>query len=192
MSSMDNDKQDNEMKNSVMALVLVMMAAPAVQAEETAVVKDSVKSVVSGVIASGKDALSGLKDGVDDGRQSGSSIDGAIIVTDKDNLVKNVTASVSAIEKVAAQEYKVTLSLRNKTDKIVRLSNLNESKSLMLLDKEGFVSPLKTALVPGDANITIPENAAVRVRYVFADVEDTPAMLRLYGLDIPVPAVANQ
>ncbi|QXN64233.1 MULTISPECIES: hypothetical protein [Serratia] len=180
------------MKNSVMALVLVMMAATAVQAEETAVVKDSVKSVVSGVIASGKDALSGLKDGVDDGRQSGSSIDGAIIVTDKDNLVKNVTASVSAIEKVALQEYKVTLSLRNKTNKIVRLSNLNESKSLMLLDKEGFVSPLKTALVPGDANITIPENAAVRVRYVFADVEDTPAMLRLYGLDIPVPAVVNQ
>lgn len=178
------------MKKSVLALVLVMVAAGA-KAEETAVVKDSVKSVVSGVIASGKDALSGLKDGVDDGRQSGSSVDGAIIVTDKDNLVKNVTASVSSIEKVAAQEYKVTLSLRNKTDKIVRLSNLNESKSLMLLDKEGFVSSLKTALLPGESDITIPENAAVRARYVFAGVEDTPAMLRLYGFEIPVPAVST-
>lgn len=179
------------MKKSVLALVLIIVAAPGVKAEEVAVVKDSVKSVVSGVIASGKDALSGLKDGVDDGRQSGSSVDGAIIVTDKDNLVKNVTASVSSVEKVAAQEYKVTLSLRNKTDKIMRLSNLNESKSLMLLDKEGFVSSLKTALLPGESDITIPENAAVRVRYVFAGVEETPAMLRLYGFEIPLPAVST-
>ncbi|MBK5072372.1 hypothetical protein I2492_04995 [Budviciaceae bacterium CWB-B4] len=176
------------MKKAVFALA-IFMSLPAL-AEDSSVVKDSIKSTVSGVIAAGKDALSGVKDGVDDGRQSGSSIDGAVIVTDKENLTKYVTVSVLSAEKVANQEYKLTLALRNNTDKIVRLSNLNESKSLILIDKDGFISSLKTPLTPGEFDITIPENAGVKQRYVFGGVEDVPATLRLYGMDIAVPAPA--
>ncbi|AHG22340.1 hypothetical protein Z042_24095 [Chania multitudinisentens RB-25] len=172
--------------------IFTLIAAFPALAEETGVVKDGIKSVVSGVITAGKDALSGVKDGVDDGRQSGSSIDGAIVVMDKDALAKYVATSVTAIEKVADQEYKITLALRNNTDKIVRLANLNERNSLLLLDKEGFISPPKTALLPGESDITIPEKAAVKVRYIFAGIEDTPATLRLYGMDITVPAVENK
>lgn len=179
------------MKKSVFAFAL-MVAFPVLAAEDSSVMKDGVKSVVSGVISAGKDAISGVKDGVDDGRQSGSSIDGALIISDKENLAKYVSASVSSVEKVGDEEYKLTIGLRNNSDKIVRLTNLHESKSLILLDKEGFISGLKSPLMPTESDITIPENAATRVRYVFSQVEDTPATLRIYGMDIPVPAVKAQ
>ncbi|AWH87737.1 hypothetical protein HYN51_03650 [Limnobaculum parvum] len=45
-----------------------------VLAEESSVVKGGIKTTVSGVIAAGKEAFSGMKEGVDDGRQSGGII----------------------------------------------------------------------------------------------------------------------
>ena len=69
------------------------MVFPAM-AEDATVMKESVKSVVTGVISAGKDALSGVKDGVDDGRKTGVSVDGAVIVTDKDELNKFIAVSV--------------------------------------------------------------------------------------------------
>ncbi len=178
------------MKKTILALTLVMVF-PAM-AEDATVMKESVKSVVTGVISAGKDALSGVKDGVDDGRKTGVSVDGAVIITDKEELNKFIAVSVLSVTKVADEEYEVTLALRNNSDKAVRLSNLNEAKSLVLLDVAGFASVLKTPLLPGESDITIPDNAAVKARYVFAKVEDAPATLRIYGMDVAVPAAKNK
>lgn len=165
-------------------IALGLLAAFSAQAEEGAL-KEGVKSTVSGIISAGKDMISGAKDGMDDGRKSGDSVDGAILVNDRDSLKKYLGISASTVEKIGEQEYRITLALRNETDKIVRLTNLQERKSLQLLDKEGFVAYLKMP----HPDVTVPENAAIRERFVFAQQEDTPVTLRIYGMDIPLPAV---
>lgn len=170
------------MKKSAIALGLLV--ACYAQAEE-GMLKDGVKGTVSGIIAAGKDVLSGAKDGVDDGRKSGESVDGALLVNDRDSLKKYLGVSARTVEKTGDQEYQITLALRNDTDKIVRLTNLQERKSLQLLDKEGFVAYLKTP----HPDVTVPEKAAVRERFVFVQQEETPVTLRIYGMDIPLPPV---
>lgn len=177
------------MKKFILA-VTFLAVSPMVTADSSSL-KEGVKSVVSGVVSSGKDAISGVKDGIEDGRKSGESVDGALIVADKDALQKYVTSSIQSVEKLSATEYRVTLVLRNNSDKIVRLTNLNEQKSLQLLDKDGFVSYLKSVARPVESDITIPEKAATRVRYDFFNVEGVPATLRLYSMEISVPAVTE-
>lgn len=168
--------------------VIFLAVSPMVIADSSSV-KDGVKSVISGVVSSGKDAISGVKDGIEEGRKSGESVDGAIVVFDKDALQKYVAVSVQSVEKIGATDYKLTLVFRNNSDKIVRLTNLSERKSLQLLDKDGFVSYLKYGATPVESDVTIPEKAATRVRYEFSELEGVPGSLRLYGMEISVPEV---
>ncbi|KEY57393.1 hypothetical protein [Serratia sp. DD3] len=176
------------MKKTILALTL-LISVPAL-AEDAATIKDGVKGFVSGLVSTGKDTLSGVKSGIDDGRKTGESVDSATIITEKEGLNKFIEASVLSATKVGekeSKEYEVTLALRNKSDKPVRLTNLNEANSLVLLDASGFASLLKTSLSPSAAEVMVPASAAVKVRYTFTNVEDAPALLRLYGVNITVP-----
>lgn len=174
----------------VLFVLTSLMLSPVVMADSSSLT-DGVKSVVSGAISSGKDALKGVKEGVEDGRKSGESLDGALIITDKESLEKYVTASVSKVEKLSNEEYRLTVVFRNKTDQIVRLTNLNEQKSLQLLDNDRFVSYLKGYSQSNGLDVTIPEQAAVRVRYDFDGVEGTPEILRLYMQEFKLPEVTK-
>ncbi len=173
------------MKKDALLLALLLIS-PAVLAESGSLVKESVKSLISSTVSAGKEAISGVNDGINDGRKTGSSTDGAVVITDQADLQQYVTTSIISVEKLGDMEYKITLALRNSSDKIVRLTNLAEQKSLVLLDKEGFASQLKSPLVPAESDITIPEKAAIKARYIFDKVEGEPAILRLYGMDIQV------
>ncbi|PVZ87085.1 hypothetical protein C9426_13190 [Serratia sp. S1B] len=180
------------MKKTILALTL-LISVPAL-AEDAATIKDGVKGFISGVVSTGKDTLSGVKSGIDDGRKTGQSVDNATIITDKEGLNTFIEASVLSATKVGekdSKDYEVTLALRNKSDKPVRLSNLNEANSLVLLDSGDFASLLKTPLSPSEAEVLVPGSAAVRVRYTFTNVEAPPATLRIYGVNIKVPQ-ANQ
>lgn len=177
------------MKKVVLVLSGLILSS-AVMAD-TSSLTDGVKNVVSGAISSGKDALKGVKEGVEDGRKSGESLDGALIITDKNTLEKYVATSVSKVEKIADTEYRLTVVFRNKTDQIVRLTNLNEQKSLQLLDSDRFVSYVKGYTQAQGLDVTIPEQAAVRVRYEFTDVEGTPDTLRVYMQEFKVPDVTK-
>ncbi|SQI41698.1 Uncharacterised protein [Leminorella richardii] len=167
----------------MMPVLLILCATSAYAAEENTL-KEGVKSTVSGIISAGKDMMSGAKDGVDEGRKSGDSIDGAVLVNDGENLKKYLNVSALKVEKTGDKEYQITLALRNDTDKIIRLTNLEEQKSLQLLDKDKFVAYLK---VP-HMDVSVPANAALRERFVFAQQEEVPTVLRLYGVDITLPA----
>jgi hypothetical protein len=177
------------MKKLLLAALLIS-AAPLATADSSAL-KESMKDMVSGAVSSGKDAISGIKDGIEDGRKSGESIDGAIIITDKTSLLKYAAVSVQKVEKLSPTQYKLTVVFRNNSDKVVRLTNLNEQKSLQLLDQDGFVSYIGGPLKAVDSDVTIPEKAATRVRYEFSDVEGMPTTLRLYGMEVAVPPVSE-
>ncbi|AXH61039.1 hypothetical protein ABN306_10735 [Providencia huaxiensis] len=153
--------------------------------DDSSTIKSSVKSITSSITSSSKDALSGLKEGIDEGRTSGSSVDGAIIIYDIENLNKYIDVKVLTSEKVADNEYLLTLSVKNKSDSAVRLTNLEDKNNLYILDKDGFTSYLSGK----QEDISVPKNAASKVRLKFLEVEDEPSILRLYDLDIKIPAI---
>ncbi len=160
--------------------ILGLLVSMVSYAEEQSNVTKAVSSVVSGVVSTGKNVLKGVKEGIDTGRKDGTSIDDAFIIYDREQFEKNVKAEVLSVTKVE-EGYKVTVGLKNETDQLIRLTNLNEQKSLQLLDTEGFSV---FALYPtGDINI--PKKSAVKSIFIFP-ADGTPKMLKIYESEIEI------
>ena len=160
--------------------ILGLLVSMVSYAEEQSNVTKAVSSVVSGVVSTGKNVLKGVKDGIDTGRKDGTSIDDAFIIYDREQFEKNVKAEVLSVTK-DEEGYKVTVGLKNETDQLIRLTNLNEQKSLQLLDTEGFSV---FALYPtGDINI--PKKSAVKSIFIFP-ADGTPKMLKIYESEIEI------
>ncbi|MBS5038509.1 MAG: hypothetical protein KHZ27_08890 [Fusobacterium sp.] len=160
--------------------ILGLLVSMVSYAEEQSNVTKAVSSVVSGVVSTGKNVLKGVKEGIDTGRKDGTSIDDAFIIYDREQFEKNVKAEVLSVTK-DEEGYKVTVGLKNETDQLIRLTNLNEQKSLQLLDTEGFSV---FALYPtGDINI--PKKSAVKSIFIFP-ADGTPKMLKIYESEIEI------
>lgn len=160
--------------------ILGLLVSMVSYAEEQSNVTKAVSSVVSGVVSTGKNVLKGVKEGIDTGRKGGTSIDDAFIIYDREQFEKNVKAEVLSVTK-DEEGYKVTVGLKNETDQLIRLTNLNEQKSLQLLDTEGFSV---FALYPtGDINI--PKKSAVKSIFIFP-ADGTPKMLKIYESEIEI------
>ncbi|HEM7134700.1 TPA: hypothetical protein U2I51_004224 [Providencia rettgeri] len=150
---------------------------------ESSVIKDGVKSITSSITSSSKDALSGIQEGLNEGRASGSSVDGAIIIYDKENLAKNLDIKVLECKSLGENKYLITTAIKNNSDSAIRLTNLNDRNNIFILDSDGF-----TAYMRGIQNdITIPQKSASKARFEFIDSESKPKTLRLYGYDIDIP-----
>ena len=160
--------------------ILGLLVSMVLYAEEKSNITKAVSSVVSEVVSTGKDVLKGVKEGIDTGRKDGTSIDNAFIIYDKEQFEENVKAEVLSVTK-DEEGYKVTVGLKNETDQLIRLTNLNEQKSLQLLDTEGFSV---FALYPtGDINI--PKKSAVKSIFIFP-ADGTPKMLKIYESEIEI------
>ena len=160
--------------------VLGLLVGMVSYSEENSNVTKAVSSVVSGVVSTGKNVLKGVKEGIDTGRKDGTSIDNAFIIYDRDQFEKNIKAEVLSVTK-NQEEYKVTVALKNETEQMVRLTNLNEQKSLQLLDTDGFSV---FSLCPvGD--ISIPKKSAVKSNFRFP-ADGTPQILKIYESEIKI------
>lgn len=160
--------------------ILGLLVSMVSYAEEQSNVTKAVSSVVSGVVSTGKNVLKGVKEGIDTGRKDGTSIDDAFIIYDREQFEKNVKAEVLSVTK-DEEGYKVTVGLKNETDQLIRLTNLNEQKSLQLLDTEGFSV---FALYP-TGDIKIPKKSAVKSIFIFP-ADGTPKMLKIYESEIEI------
>ena len=149
-------------------------------AEEQSNVTKAVSSVVSGVVSTGKDVLKGVKEGIDTGRKDGTSIDDAFIIYDREQFEEKVKAEVLSVTK-DEEGYKVTVGLKNETDQLIRLTNLNEQKSLQLLDTDGF-SVFASYPV---RDISIPKKSAVKSIFIFP-ADGTPKVLKIYESEIEI------
>ena len=154
--------------------------------EESITVKNSAKSIVAGIVSTGKDALAGVSEGLDSGRKEGESADKARIVASKEDLAKLLSVTVIKTEDLGGQSFQLTLAVKNAHEFPVRMTNLSDKKTVVLLDKGGFSYPLSNLLVQG-VDTTALGNSVTRVRYTFNAVEGEPAILRLYDTDISVP-----
>lgn len=160
--------------------ILGLLVSIVSYAEEQSNVTKAVSSVVSGVVSTGKNVLKGVKEGIDTGRKDGTSVDDAFIIYDREQFEKNVKAEVLSVTK-DEEGYKVTVGLKNETDQLIRLTNLNEQKSLQLLDTEGFSV---FALYPA-RDINIPKKSAVKSVFIFP-VDGTPKVLKIYESEIEI------
>ena len=162
--------------------VLGLLVGIVSYSEENSNVTKAVSSVVSGVVSTGKNVLKGVKEGIDTGRKDGTSIDNAFIIYDREQFEKNIKVEVLSVTK-DQEEYKVTVALKNGTEQMVRLTNLNEQKSLQLLDTDGFSV---FSLCPvGD--ISIPKKSAVKSNFRFP-ADGTPQILKIYESEIKINA----
>lgn len=175
------------MNRTVLASTLSI--ASSAFAEESSVVKQNLKNMVASVMSAGKDVLSSVNGIMDDECKTNSRADSDRIVIDGMTLIAYTSPSVLSVEKTGDMQYKVTLALRNNSDTVVRLTHLNELSNLQLLDKYGFIGTLEAPLTLQQSDITIPAKAAVKARYTFDNLDETPAILRLYGEEIIVPTV---
>jgi hypothetical protein len=169
------------------ALLLAVGPNIALGAEdgEKSTVREAVKDAVSGIISSGKEVLSGVTEGIEEGRKSGSSTDGAKIVSNAKEVTAAVALAITKQERSGDGGVQITLAIRNDNDFPVRLTRLGELGSVALLDRDGFTYPLADPRMQG-GDVTALAKSSTRVRYVFSGVEGNPAALRLYGTDIPV------
>lgn len=161
-------------------LVLGLLISIISYSEEKSAVTEVVSSVVSGVVSTGKNVLKGVKEGIDTGRQDGKSLDEALIIYDKEHFEKNITPSVlSVIEEEG--KYKVIVGLKNETDRMVRLTNLREQKSLQLLDTEGYA----VFALCSFENINIPKKSSVKSTFIFP-ADGKPDVIKIYESEIKI------
>ncbi|WP_373077150.1 hypothetical protein [Fusobacterium varium] len=160
--------------------VLGLLTCITSYSEEKSTVTEAVSSVVSGAVSTGKNILKGVKDGVDTGRKDGGSLDEALIIYDKEVFEKYIKASALTVTEDETG-YKVTVGLKNETDKMIRLTNLHEQKSLQLLDNDGFA--VFSSGPFGDINI--PGKAAVKSTFRFP-ADGKPGMIKIYESEIKI------
>lgn len=134
------------------------------------------KTFTSNLTIVSKDDLSGLMDGIDEGRQSGSSVDGAAIIYDKDNLKKYTTVRTLFVESIGGNNYLVILAVKNNSDSLIRLTSLNEKKNIYAKDADDFVEYLGGI----QEDVNIPSKTAIKLRLIFKDADDEPVKLRFY------------
>ena len=163
-----------------LVFILGLLVSIVSYAEEQSNVTKAVSSVVSGVGSTGKNVLKGVKEGIDTGRKDGTSIDDAFIIYDKEQFEEKVKAEVLSVTK-DEEGYKVTVGLKNKTDQLLRITNLNEQKSLQLLDTDGF-SVFASYPV---RDISIPKKSAVKSIFIFP-ADGTPKVLKIYESEIEI------
>ncbi|WP_300360599.1 hypothetical protein [Fusobacterium sp.] len=166
------------MKKFIFVLSLLLSALS--YSEEKSPITKAVSSVVSETVSTGKNILKGVKDGIDSGRKEGESLDEALIIYNKELFEKYVKVSVLSVKKDETG-YKVTVGLRNETDKMIRLTNLHEKKTLQLLDTEGFAV---FALGPFD-DINIPTKTAVKNTFCFP-ADGVPKIIKIYESEIQI------
>ena len=164
-----------------LVFILGLLVGITLYAEEKSNITKAVSSVVSEVVSTGKDVLKGVKEGIDTGRKEGTSIDNASIIYDREQLEKNVEVKVLSVIKDGS-EYKVTVALKNKTDQLIRITNLNEQEALQLLDTNGFsVFSLYSV-----RDINIPKKSAVKNTFVFP-ADGTPKILKIFEIEMEIP-----
>ena len=163
-----------------LVFILGLLVGITLYAEEKSNITKAVSSVVSEVVSTGKDVLKGVKEGIDTGRKDGTSIDDAFIIYDREQFEEKVKAEVLSVTK-DEEGYKVTVGLKNKTDQLLRITNLNEQKSLQLLDTDGF-SVFASYPV---RDISIPKKSAVKSIFIFP-ADGTPKVLKIYESEIEI------
>lgn len=143
--------------------------------------KDLTATIVGGTIGTSKEIVTGVKEGVEEGRKQGESIDGAVIVTTAEELRANGSVSVYAV-RAGVTGAELVLAFENKGERPMRVGGLD----ILALDADGFVlRPLEN---PGE--LTVPAMAKDQLVVTVPGAPERVAKVRVWGEEFAVPAPA--
>ena len=149
--------------------------------------KETASTVKKKTVEVGKGTLSGVAEGIDEGRKAAESTDGALLVTNLEELNERLKVDVHSVD-TSGPEVKVELVFTNTNERPVRVTNLAHKSALLLLDKEGFASEATGNI----SDITVPERAKIKQSFSFKKSSAAaPAILRIWGQEFGVPETSS-
>lgn len=189
----DNSTLESEMKMKIcfaalFCMLSICLYSPASGAEEARTLKESLRSIATEIVTTGKEAMTGLSEGVEQGMGEEAAGDGKKTVKSNEEFARLLAASLVSVKSLGRNSYELTLAVRNDNDFPVRIRGLWELEKVVLLDKDGFsYSPERHDEQLG--SVTALSKSLTRLRFVFSGVESAPAVLRFYGKELAVPGV---
>lgn len=151
--------------------------------------KDATSALVGKTVELTKGIGSGIGDGIEKGRKETTSADGSKVLSLPDEVMAAVDIQVHEVSAGSPKGANVVLAVTNKTATPVHLIGLQAQGGALLVDKEGFSTPL-LANAPGQLGeaIVVPPNAKVKATLVFEGDAAKVAGVRLWGKDFAAPA----
>lgn len=153
--------------------------------------KDTVSDVTRSVVTFGKELFGGVNDGVDQGRAQSEGVDGAVVVTDLQGLNQHVDVEILRVTAQAdAPRTVIEVGFKNKTDKPVRIANLDDQGVVLVIDKSGYATGLTRSSLHG-AELTVPPKAGLKHRFEFDAPLSELNGLRLWQQSYDLPAAGQ-
>lgn len=144
--------------------------------------KQLTSMVVGGTVSAGKEVTKGIVEGVEEGRKSGESLDGAVVVTTAAELAEHGSVTVFAV-KESGDEADVVLAFENTGDTPLRVSGVE----VIALDPDGFVQRPTSS----ETTLTVPAHAKDQLVVHFAVPAAKVKTVRVWGADYTAPATAT-
>ena len=146
--------------------------------------KEAAAGVTKKTVELTKGAMTGIDEGIEEGRKAAQSTDGALIVSTKVEFDKVLTFEVLTVSDGATKgTSEVVVGFANAGEAPVRVTDLASRKSVILLDAENYAcAPLE---IPQE--FTVPANAKQKVSFVFKCESGKVGKIRLFGNDHEIP-----
>ena len=159
--------------SSVLASLITLSAVVGCNGENA---KSATAAVVGKGIEVSKGTVTGIAAGIEEGRKQGESADGALIVSNGDELKANGGVSFGDVA-ANGEESDITLLVENTSDKPMRLTKL----AVVVLDTDGIAIDNR----PAHVEMTVPAKAKARLLIHAKVASEKVGTVRLYGVDVP-------
>jgi hypothetical protein len=168
------------MKKTLLILLLAFNSLSYAEEQKQNTVTETTKSVISGIVKFGKDLIEGVDEGVDEGRKTGLSQDGAILIDNGTDLENILDIKLLGVKKEDETTSSIEIGFKNNADNPVRLINLRESENVIAIDMDGFATNLSVGK-GNPIDVTIPSKAGKKQEFKFDLPPDSVKEIRIMG-----------
>jgi hypothetical protein len=137
--------------------------------------KDATSAVVGKAIEVGKGTATGIATGVEEGRKHADSADGAVVVSNAEELWQHGGASVGEVTP-NGEHATVGVLFDNSGEKPMRVTKID----VIVLDNNGVMVPTSG----GAGELTVPAKAKARYTFSAAAKPEQVKTVRVYGKDL--------
>ncbi|GAD78084.1 hypothetical protein VAZ01S_121_00030 [Vibrio azureus NBRC 104587] len=184
-NSYSNDIREITLKKIASIILMVMSTQSYASELSGSDVTETTKGVISGFVKFSKDLVEGVDEGVDEGRKTGLSKDGALIINNTEDLNKYLEVKVLSVKKVGERGASIEVGFKSAHHEPIRIINLIESENVLVVDKEGY----GTNLWSGKSNpqqITVPSKAGRKATFYFELPPESIKSIRFFGLPFDI------
>jgi hypothetical protein len=147
--------------------------------------KDAASTVVEKGVSAAKETSKGIEEGVDKGRKTGESLDGALLVSSPAELEGKGSVSVYSVHALdGSTEAEISLAFENTTDKPLRVTKLQ----IVVLDAESFAKRPSGVT----AELTVAPKAKEKLTFRVEGKAATLAKVRVWDKDYEIGPAARK